>query len=73
MYHLITKDNCVWCDRAKRLIQDKGNEFVAYHYEEHPMMKKLMFKADLKTVPQIWYNGTYIGGYEEIVNWFEEL
>ena len=73
MYHLITKEDCIWCDRAKELFKEKGEDFVVYDYKEHPMIMKLMFEARLKSVPQIWYNGTYIGTYENLVKWFEEL
>lgn len=71
MYHLITKDDCKWCDKAKELIKEHKEDFVAYDYKEHPMIVKLMFEANLKTVPQVWYNGTYIGTYEDLVKWFE--
>jgi glutaredoxin len=33
------------------------------------MIVKLMFKGGIKSVPQIWYEGEYIGGYENLVEW----
>ena len=71
MYYLITKPDCPYCDWAKELLEKRGEEFVAYHYTEHPMITKLMMKCFLKTVPQIWHNGNHIGGYAELVEWFE--
>lgn len=73
MYHLISKEDCSWCKKARDLIEDQGEMVVVYHYKEHPMIIKLMFEANLKTVPQVWYNGTYIGTYEDLVKWFEKL
>ena len=69
MFYMITKDDCPWCDLAKELLQQREAPFGAFHYSEHPMIVKLMFKAGIKSVPQIWYEGEYIGGYENLVEW----
>ena len=75
MFTIITKDNCPWCDKAEKLIISKGQGGVFIHYLDNPAIKHLMKKAGLKTVPQIWVDTpdgvTYIGGYEDLVNWFE--
>lgn len=73
MYHLITKEDCIWCERAKALFKERGEDFVVYDHKEHPMIMKLMLEVCPKRFPQIWYNGTYIGTYENLVKWFEEL
>jgi glutaredoxin len=73
MYHLITKEGCIWCERAKALFKERGEDFVVYDHKEHPMIMKLMLEVCPKRFPQIWYNGTYIGTYENLVKWFEEL
>jgi glutaredoxin len=69
---MISKPDCIWCDKAADLILQNGECAVVYDYQEHPMIVKLMFEAALKTVPQVWYNGTHIGGYEDLVEWFEK-
>lgn len=69
MFYLITKPDCIYCDKAKELLTEKGIGFTAYLYTNHRMLTKLMFKAGLKTVPQIWYEGEYIGGYGDLVEW----
>jgi len=72
MYYMISKVDCSWCDKAKALLKQQGEDVVVYDYQEHPMIVKLMFEAALKTVPQVWYNGTHIGNYEDLVEWFEK-
>lgn len=72
MYYMISKPDCKWCDKAKELLKQQNEDVVVYDYQEHPMIVKLMFEAALKTVPQVWYNGTHIGGYEDLVEWFEK-
>jgi glutaredoxin len=69
---MISKVDCSWCDKAKALLKQQGEDVVVYDYQEHPMIVKLMFEAALKTVPQVWYNGTHIGNYEDLVEWFEK-
>lgn len=70
MFYLITKPDCIYCDWAKGLIRGEGEDVMSFSYQEHPMLTKLMFKAGLKTVPQIWREGEYIGGYDDLVEWF---
>lgn len=71
-YYLIVGDKCQWCDKAKELLTEKGLGFTAHSYREHEMILPLMVKAGLKTVPQIWVQGgEYIGGYDDLVKYFE--
>lgn len=70
MFHLITKPDCHYCDMAKALLDSHDEVYDTYPYNEHPMLVKLMFQANMKTVPQIWKDGTHIGGYEDLVEWY---
>lgn len=72
MFHLITKPDCRYCDLAKALLDSHDEAYETHLYTEHPMIVKLMFEANLKTVPQIWKDGMYIGGYEELVDWYKD-
>jgi len=72
MYYIITREDCSFCDRAKELLKKRGDSFEAHLYTDHPMIKKLMMRAGLDTVPQIWYKGTYIGGYEDLTQYLKE-
>jgi len=66
MYYILTREDCEWCEKAKALLEEDGEGFRAFLYTEHPLIVKLMFKAGLKTVPQIWHNGDHVGGYEAL-------
>jgi glutaredoxin len=66
MFYILTRPDCPWCDKAKELLNDKGEDHQVFLYTEHPLIVKLMFKAGLKSVPQIWHNGDHIGGYEAL-------
>jgi len=76
-FKMLSKDNCPWCDKAKQLLEEKGVPYRDFHYNEHPMIMLLMRKSSMTTVPQVWIDHPsgkpfYIGGYEDLVEWFEK-
>lgn len=71
MYVLITRNECVHCDRAKALLQDQGIQFVTYNVESKSSkwVLSLMRMSGLKTVPQIFdADGKHIGGFSDLVS-----
>lgn len=73
MFYIITREDCPWCDRAKEALNNRGEAITAFLYTEHPMLIKLIDKAGLKTVPQIWHDKKYVGGCAELYKYLEEL
>ena len=73
MFYSITREDCPWCDRAKEALNNRGEPYEAFLYTEHPMLIKLIDKAGLKTVPQIWHDKKYVGGCAELYKYLEEL
>lgn len=73
---ILSKEDCVWCDKAKALIKENGDDFTEVDYKSSPVIVLLMKKSWLKTVPQIWADTPsgkeYIGGYEDLVAWLKE-
>jgi ribonucleoside-diphosphate reductase alpha chain len=59
--YIITKPDCPYCAKAKELLTEMGANIV-----EIP--RKEVTDFIWKTVPQIWYQGHYIGGYEELLD-----
>lgn len=74
MFYVLTKENCEWCDRAKARLKERGTIFETHDYKANPMMPRLMKKAGIHTLPQIWVDTPtgrlWIGGYEELENYF---
>jgi len=68
--HIIiyTKENCPYCDRAKRLLTAKGYVFEEVDLTDDPEGQlALVEKAGgQKTVPQIFIDGSHIGGCEDL-------
>ncbi len=68
MYKIYSKDNCSYCDAAKQLLTQKGLPFVEFKVGQD-LTKEMLLEIvpHAKTVPQIYYDEQYIGGYENLV------
>jgi glutaredoxin len=66
MYTIIGRWDCIWCDKAAKLLEIKNEVYKYYLYHDHPLTKLLMKVAKLNTLPQIWDGDHYIGGYAEL-------
>lgn len=66
------KSDCIWCDRAKDLCTEYNLE---YEYKSIQVEEYLTELRDLvptvKTVPQIFWYGRHIGGYNDLVTEIE--
>ena len=65
-YTIYTKKDCVYCDRAKELIKDalivSVETMEAGKYQE---FLDMMRSYDHHTFPMIFFNETFIGGFEQ--------
>jgi ribonucleoside-diphosphate reductase alpha chain len=61
---IITKDDCPYCVRAKALLSQNG---ISYQEIDRKNVEDFPYK----TVPQIWLDGDYVGGYNELVEKLE--
>lgn len=74
MYKVYTKDNCPWCIKAKRLLDDLGVKYqelnlgVDYTKEE---LRELIGPNLPLTVPQVFVYNKRIGGYEDLAEYVE--
>ena len=71
---IYTKDNCTFCVQAKTLMNSRGIDFVELNMQTQPAMRtELMEKCGKiniipRTVPQIWIDDSYVGGFQELKN-----
>jgi glutaredoxin 3 len=62
-----TKPDCPYCVRAKALMETNGVEYDEHIVGETVTREQLLEKApNAKTVPQIWLDSSYVGGYTEL-------
>lgn len=70
-FNIVTMGQCIYCDKAKELITRKGDEFQAI--ELSTKVQYDLFRAlGYKTVPNIVLDGVRIGGYDDLVKFYEE-
>ena len=72
MIEIYGTDNCVFCDRAKELLQMYNKEYTYIDVTETEDTTAAFFKKfpDVRTVPQLALSdGFHIGGYTELKKW----
>ena len=71
---IYTKDFCIWCDRAKSLLESKNLSFTEIDLSDDSVRSEFYSKLGegVKTVPQIFMDNNRIGGFQELVRWFAD-
>lgn len=68
-----SKYHCPYCDQAKRLLEQKGIQFeerkIGDGYSKEDLLEAV---PGARTVPQIFINDELIGGFTELVKFFEQ-
>lgn len=67
---IYTMGHCPYCARAKALLKQKGiSSWTEYDLEQVPEKRAEMLSrsAGRRTVPQIFINGTHIGGSDDLL------
>jgi len=65
---IYTTQFCPYCHRAKRLLQERGAEYTEIDVMMDGARRKEMTQraGGRHTVPQIFINGTHVGGSDEL-------
>jgi len=63
-----SKNNCPFCVQAKSLLKLKGIEFEERNISTKTWTKEQLLEAvpDARTLPQIFLDDNYIGGFTEL-------
>jgi glutaredoxin 3 len=66
---IYTRALCGYCERAKRLLRDKGVEFIEHDVTMDPEGREEMIRRSHggTTFPQIFIDGEHIGGSEDLL------
>lgn len=69
-FEIFGTSTCEYCEKAKELLTAQGQKFVFKNIDEdEEAFDQLVGRIkSWKTVPQIFYGPTYIGGYKELQN-----
>lgn len=72
MFVVYGTQQCPWCDRAKSLLDDKSVSYVYIDLAEDVDAQKMFKEKCLRTVPQVFYGDTLIGGYDNLKNYLDK-
>lgn len=68
-----SKPSCVYCEKAKSLLKSKGIEYEEKNIAEgHKIQDLLEMVPNARTMPQIWIDEDYVGGYYELEKFLEQ-
>lgn len=63
---IFSKPDCNFCNKAKKLLKDKGMEYQDIEVGKEITPSAVIGLTGGKSVPQIFINGKYVGGSEEL-------
>ena len=64
---MYTKQDCPYCDSAKRLLASKGQRWTEIAVENDPERRREMIeRSQRSTVPQIWIGERHVGGFDDL-------
>lgn len=71
---IYTKDNCIWCDRAKILLDSKKIFYNEIDLSDDSERLKFYEKIgdNVKTVPQVFIDDKRIGGFQDLKVFLDE-
>lgn len=65
---IYSKDYCSYCDQAKRFFKEKGLAFEEIDVtKDLELMERIKKETGHKTVPLIFINDRFIGGYSDMM------
>jgi glutaredoxin-like protein len=66
---ILTREGCGYCTKAKALLAELGFDYVEVPLDHRVRSRVVGAIAGAQTVPQVFVNGTRIGGWEELARW----
>jgi len=65
-----SRDQCTYCVQAKKLLESKGIEYEERNIMHGTWTKEQLLEAvpSARTVPQIFLDEEYVGGFNELKN-----
>src|SRR5262245_36562202 len=66
---IFTREGCGYCTKAKALLKSLGYDYAEVPLDHRIRTQVVGAMTGKGTVPQIWINGRYIGGHDELQAW----
>jgi glutaredoxin len=80
-FTIYSKSGCHNCNKIKTVLKDKKLMFCLIDCDEYLIEERDLFLSFIegkigkpyKTFPIVFYNGTFIGGYNEVIELIDKL
>jgi|TARA_E500000318_G_scaffold76600_1_gene71247 NADH-dependent peroxiredoxin subunit F len=71
---IYSKNNCVFCNKAKHLVKSLGLTYTEKKMEEFDSPQAMLedIGKQVRTMPQIKIEGKLVGGYNQLVEYFAD-
>lgn len=71
---IYSKENCLYCTKAKSLVKRLGLDYTEKKMEEFDSVEKMLedIGKPVRQMPQIKIDKELIGGYNQLVEYFEK-
>ena len=70
---IYSKKICTYCDMAKNFFDLKGISYEVYDADNPEVFQEMLKRNPAaRTVPQIFIDGTLVGGYTDLIEKFSE-
>ena len=72
---IYSKNNCVFCNKAKHLVKSLGYEYTEKKMEDFESTEAMLedIGKQVRTMPQIKVDDKLIGGYNQLVEYFADM
>ena len=72
MYKVYGTTICLYCDKAENLLKTKDLPFKKIYIDQDEDAKDYIIEQGFRTVPQIWLDDKWIGGYDDLVKFLNK-
>lgn len=69
---ILTSPECMWCEKAKRLLDELKYDYTELDVTKEPGLLKFMQGLGLRTVPQVFDKHVRLGGYTDLTMLYGE-
>tara|TARA_B100000586_G_C20080249_1_gene415021 strand:- start:4 stop:270 length:267 start_codon:yes stop_codon:yes gene_type:complete len=71
---LYSKENCIYCIKAKKLMDKLGLEYTEKKMEDFSSVDEMIddIGKKVRTMPQIKIDDNLIGGYHQLIEFFDD-
>jgi glutaredoxin-like protein len=69
---ILTREGCGYCAKAQKLLKDLGYDYAEVVLDHRVRSRAVGAITGAQTVPQVFFNGSRIGGLEDLERWAQK-